>query len=317
MVLALEQIKCFRYAVAGGCEFGQQTGNQWCCQRRGIECLHERSIGLVNFALGCEKPGLINARSGGARRGCDGFLQQSLRLLRLLAGDASGRLLAQVMREPALEVALSGVGQLMGNQGRLRPVAAAFIVGQQSQTRLCFKRCSFELEQRVFGTVEQAGLEVVQRQRMLGALAIGQAEVATREQMVMHPHGAFVLAAAAKQVAQRKVQFGGVRVVLNRFDEGIDGLVLLLVEQEIQTLEIGFRGLAIFKAQLAQIEPRGQPTQAEGQWQTEQDPAQVKVHAGQPVALSAGLVDRQRRGAASTSAAPCPAHPRQRRRQRC
>jgi hypothetical protein len=56
----------------------------------------------------------------------------------------------------------------------------------------------------------------------------------------VHPHGAVVFAAPAKQVAQREVQLRGIGIVLHRLDEGVDGLVLLLVEQEVQAPEIGF-----------------------------------------------------------------------------
>ena len=41
-------------------------------------------------------------------------------------------------------------------------------------------------------------------------------------------------AAAAEQVAEREVQLGGVGVVLHGLDEGVDGLVVLLVEQQVQ-----------------------------------------------------------------------------------
>jgi hypothetical protein len=54
--------------------------------------------------------------------------------------------------------------------------------------------------------------------------------------MLVHPHRAFVLAAAAKQIAQRKVQFRGVGVTLHRFYEGVNRLVLLLIEQMVESL---------------------------------------------------------------------------------
>ncbi|MCY1361261.1 hypothetical protein D9M69_479220 [compost metagenome] len=70
----------------------------------------------------------------------------------------------------------------------------------------------------------------------------------------MHAHGAVVVAAAAKEIAQGKVQFGGVGVALHGFDEGVDGLVLLLVEQVVQAPEVGFGRLAALNAPLPQIE---------------------------------------------------------------
>ena len=78
-------------------------------------------------------------------------------------------------------------------------------------------------------------------------------QVAARQQMLMHPNRALKLAAASKQIAQRKVQLGGVRVVLNSFNKSVNGLVLLFIEQKIQALEIGFGRLAVFNAQLPEV----------------------------------------------------------------
>jgi hypothetical protein len=89
----------------------------------------------------------------------------------------------------------------------------------------------------------------------------------------MHAHGPVVFAPAAKQVAQGKVQLRGVGVVLHGLDEGIDGLVLLLVEQEVQALEVGLGALRFSSTQLAQIDARGQPAQHKGQGQAQQHPA--------------------------------------------
>ena len=96
----------------------------------------------------------------------------------------------------------------------------------------------------------------------------------------MHPNGAVVLAPTAKQVAQCKVQFGGVRIVLNRLDEGVNGLILLFIEQVIKPFEISPWCLAVGDAQLAQVETGGQPTQAKSHGQAQQNPGQVKFHGG-------------------------------------
>ena len=89
----------------------------------------------------------------------------------------------------------------------------------------------------------------------------------------MHPHGAVVLATAAKQIAQGKVQLGRVRVVLHGLNKGINGLVLLLVEQVVQPFEVGLGGALAFQAHLAPIHARGQPAQHKGQGQAQQNPA--------------------------------------------
>ena len=70
----------------------------------------------------------------------------------------------------------------------------------------------------------------------------------------MHAHGALIFATAPKQITQCKVQFRRVRVVLHRLNERVNGLVLLLVEQKIQTLEVGFGRLTVFHAQLPQVQ---------------------------------------------------------------
>ena len=69
--------------------------------------------------------------------------------------------------------------------------------------------------------------------------------------MLVYAHGTFEFTTAAKQIAQCKMQFRGIRVALNRFDERVNRLVLLLIEQIIQALEIGFGVAAVFHAQLA------------------------------------------------------------------
>ena len=74
------------------------------------------------------------------------------------------------------------------------------------------------------------------------------------------------------------MQFGLIGVVLNRLDEGVNGLVLLLVEQEIQASEVGLGRPAVFEAQLAQIEARRHPPQYKCDRQAQQQPAYVKFH---------------------------------------
>ena len=113
---------------------------------------------------------------------------------------------------------------------------------------------------------------------MLSTLAVCLAQVRAREQMLVHAHGAVVLAATAKQVPQGKVQLGGVGVVLNSFNERINGLVLLLIEQVIQTLEVGTRRLQVVDAHLAQIQSGRQPAQAKSHRQGHQNPTQIQFH---------------------------------------
>ena len=110
---------------------------------------------------------------------------------------------------------------------------------------------AFKAVQSLFGAVQQAGLEKVLRQSVLGTVTVGAGEVSAAEQMLVHSHGAVVLASAAKQIAQCKVQLGCIGVVLYGLDKCINGLVLLLVEQKVQAFEICLGCLTVVGAHLA------------------------------------------------------------------
>ena len=64
-------------------------------------------------------------------------------------------------------------------------------------------------------------------------MAVRAAQVAARKQMLVDPHRSLVFTPTPKQVAEREVQFRSVGVILNRLDECVDGLILLLVKQKI------------------------------------------------------------------------------------
>ena len=175
-------------------------------------------------------------------------------------------------------------------------------------------RRALQFVQGRFGAVEQAGFQKVLRQGVLGPVAVFAAEVGARQQVFVHPHGTVVVAAAAEQVAQGKVQFGGVRVALDGFNEGVDGLVLLLVEQVVEATKISLGGFAALHAHLPHVPARSQPTQAKRQGQGPQQPSEIKVHG----ARVRGWVGRRGfgagrpcvRGVPTTTAAASTAHPR-------
>jgi len=109
---------------------------------------------------------------------------------------------------------------------------------------------AFELAQGRLGAIEKPRLEVIQREGVLGPIAVGLAQVAACHQVLVNTYGALEFAAPAKQIAQGEMQFGRVRIVLNRFNEGVNRLVLLLIEQVVQALEIGLGGLPVLQPQL-------------------------------------------------------------------
>src|SRR5690606_15961498 len=83
-------------------------------------------------------------------------------------------------------------------------------------------------------------------------------QVRTRQQVLVNADRTLGLATAAKQVTQRKMQFDRFRIQLDDFDEGIDRLVRLLVQQEIQSPEVATRQAARFGDKLFYIHTRSQ-----------------------------------------------------------
>ena len=90
-------------------------------------------------------------------------------------------------------------------------------------------------------------------------------EIGPVDQVLVHADGAFGLAAPAEQVAECEVQFDRLGIDLGHFEEGIDGLVRLLVEQEVETLKIGARQGARFMHHLPDVETGRRPAQPEEQ----------------------------------------------------
>ena len=93
----------------------------------------------------------------------------------------------------------------------------------------------------------------------------------------MHADGAVILAAPAKQAAEREVQLDRLRVDLDHLDERLDRLVGLLVEQEIEPLEVGARQRPRLGDDLLDVDARRNPAQAEEQRKAEQPP-EIELH---------------------------------------
>ena len=173
---------------------------------------------------------------------------------------------------------MAGVFQLAGDRCGLRPVSRTFVIGQKCQPRLGFEPRALQLEQCRFRSVKQTGFKVIQGQCVLGAVAVVFTDVAARQEVLVHTNRTLVLATAAKQIAQGKVQFRRVGVVLYRLDKRINSLVLLLVQQKIEASEIRLGRLAVLQAQLAKVHARSQPAQHKGHRQTHQNQGRIKVH---------------------------------------
>lgn len=187
-------------------------------------------------------------------------------------------LLAQVVGQTGTEIALPLYLHGLHDGRRLRPIASTLVNAQQSQVGAGSVGGIFQTTQSVFCTIKQSCFEVILGQAMLGTLTVGQTQIGTLQQMFMDTHRTVVLPTAPKEIPQGKVQLGGIGVVLHGLNEGIDGLILLLVEQKIQALKVGFGRLSILQAHLAHIHARCQPAQRKSQGQAQQNPTQIKVH---------------------------------------
>lgn len=73
------------------------------------------------------------------------------------------------------------------------------------------------------------------------------------------------------------MQFQGFRIQPRSFEEGLDGLVRLFVEQEIQAAEIGSRQGAGLPHQMLDINPRGDPAHDE-KGRERQQPPEIDFH---------------------------------------
>src|SRR5690606_3544304 len=90
-------------------------------------------------------------------------------------------------------------------------------------------------------TVQQTGLEKVLPQFAKRLQAMIFADVLTIDQQLMDTDRAIGLTAAAEQAAEGEVQLDGLWIDAHRLDEGVDGLVRLLVEQEVEAAQVGAR----------------------------------------------------------------------------
>ena len=232
--------------------------------------------------------GALNQRSRRLWGNGLGLSQHRARSLCVAALLGLKRLLAAVMRYAGGERCGTGFFQHRCHVDRGSPVARALGQRQQRQSRLGFERRAVKRPECRLGAVEQPGLHEVLGQRMLRPLAVASAQICALQQVLMHPHRALKLASAAEQIAQREMQLAGVGVVLHGLDESVYGLVGLLIEQQVQTFEIGFGRLPVGAPPLAQVDARCQPAQQkccrQCYQQADQQHARCCIAPGVPVA---------------------------------
>lgn len=79
----------------------------------------------------------------------------------------------------------------------------------------------------------------------------------------------------AEQAAQREMQLDSLVVDLDRLDEGVDGLVGLFVEQEIEAGQIGSRQRPRLLHHVLDVDAGGQPAEHEEQRKRQQPPDRI------------------------------------------
>jgi hypothetical protein len=112
--------------------------------------------------------------------------------------------------------------------------------------------------------------------------ALGRRQAIAFDQVLMDADGAIGFAAAAKQVAQREMQLDGLGIDARRLDEGLDGLVRLLVEQEVQALEIGARQGARLFQQMLDVDAGGDPAEPKKTGRTSSHQSSISMASARP-----------------------------------
>jgi hypothetical protein len=221
----------------------------------------------VHVALVLVQVAELQARAHALAVGFQRLLEVPARHVRPRARGLGGGELAVILRQGA-RIRIDQARHIDG----AAPVLLLLVDLEQVAPRRPGLRARLELLEHLLGTVEDAGLEVILAE--LGErhdLLLG-AQIRALQQILVHADRAVVLAAPAKQAAQREMQLDRLRIDLDHLDEGLDRLVGLLVEEEVEALEVRTRKRTRFRHDLADIDARGDPAEAEEQRKAEQPP---------------------------------------------
>lgn len=126
--------------------------------------------------------------------------------------------------------------------------------------------------ERFLGAIEQARLQEILSEFVERVIAFRDRQIGAAQQILMHANRAIGLSATAKQIAEREMQFDRFGIELGDFDERIDRLVVLLVEQKIEAAKIRARQIRIFGQQRFQVIAGRHPPQRESDGDDKQPP---------------------------------------------
>ena len=182
--------------------------------------------------------------------------------------------------------------ELFRDADRLLPVFFLLVDFQQELQRVLRVRGAFEPEEELLRAIEQPCLEVVLRELEERCAFLVFLQVRALDQVLVHADRALELPAAAKKAAEREMELHCLRIDFDHFDESLDRLVGLLVQQEIEPLEVRRRQRPRFRHELLDVDARGEPSQREKKRQGEQPPI-LEIHRF-ACALQANQVGRRR-----------------------
>ena len=134
----------------------------------------------------------------------------------------------------------------------------------------------------LLGAVEHAGLQVVLGQREARLLALGRLERLAGGDVLVDLDRAVDLAAAPVQAAEREMRLDRVVVELGRAQEGLEGAVRLLVDQEVHAGEVIAAQALLADRARPRLARRVEADGAAQEQDAEQDPDRFRIHRYRP-----------------------------------
>src|SRR5688500_17082090 len=121
--------------------------------------------------------------------------------------------------------------ELVRDANRLLPVLFLLIDLEEEIERGLRVRRAFEPQEKLLGAIQQAGLEIVLRELEERDELLVFLEIGALDEVLVHAYRTLHFAAAAKETPEREMQLDRLRIHFDHFNERLDRLVGLLVQQ--------------------------------------------------------------------------------------